>query len=423
MNLKSKVLHFFTNILYTLSESKHFIFRKVLFSCLVFLIEKTTHCKVYRIVDADTYAKSHSSPVVCLKTDRVGYAANAVRVGIDEQQILKEIPLPDLNLYTFSDVHIHRCSDLIVNVKEKTIINDYCAHNDDKNKPYNDSVTRCQRGKIALLCLPRNVRYLECGIMINGQYSFNYYHDLYENLIKIMAVLEYNEKIPSTVPFIVDEDIINIPSLKRICEILTKDINRQVIPIRKNESIHVNCLYGLSDINYIVPAHVDYTKGEIEDFVFEKYYTLKLRNYLLSNKSTKEFPKRFFITRKGSSHRQINEDELFAVLEPLGFKMVAPEQLSFEDQMRLFNDAEWIVGCTGAAFTNLLFCSSKCHVICFVRHGYIPPCFTAPVCFNKATMVNFQAAPKKTTPKAHSDFRIDTQNFADFMNSYFGINN
>ncbi len=74
--------------------------------------------------------------------------------------------------------------------------------------------------------------------------------------------------------------------------------------------------------------------------------------------------KRLFISRKKQRMRKLtNEDKIFAMLEPMGFERIAPETLPFEEQIRAFASAEIIVGASGAALTNLLFCSPGATII------------------------------------------------------------
>lgn len=66
--------------------------------------------------------------------------------------------------------------------------------------------------------------------------------------------------------------------------------------------------------------------------------------------------KRLFVLRKNATKRfAVNQDEVAEALEPLGFLAVDPGSLTFEEQIALFSGAELVVGCHGAALTNILF--------------------------------------------------------------------
>jgi hypothetical protein len=59
----------------------------------------------------------------------------------------------------------------------------------------------------------------------------------------------------------------------------------------------------------------------------------------------------------------INEDEVLAALAPLGFVSYTMEELSFEDEVRLFSQAEIVVATHGAGLTNMIFAPQNLTVI------------------------------------------------------------
>lgn len=66
--------------------------------------------------------------------------------------------------------------------------------------------------------------------------------------------------------------------------------------------------------------------------------------------------RRLYITRRRAPHRYVaNEPELLEAIEPLGFEVVESETLSIADQVRLFFEAEIVIGAHGAGLTNLVF--------------------------------------------------------------------
>ncbi|NHC33919.1 glycosyltransferase family 61 protein [Scytonema millei] len=105
-----------------------------------------------------------------------------------------------------------------------------------------------------------------------------------------------------------------------------------------------------------------------------------LRQRLLSNlpdNTSISLSPRIYISRPKSAGRNIiNEDDVMAVLAPLGFVAYTMEELSFVDEIRLFSQAEIVIAPHGAGLTNIIFASQKLIVIdLFGSFG--TPCFFA----------------------------------------------
>ena len=62
--------------------------------------------------------------------------------------------------------------------------------------------------------------------------------------------------------------------------------------------------------------------------------------------------------------RCINEDTLLEEATRRGYRAVSPEALTFRAQAALFYDADVIVGVSGAAFANLVFCRPHTRIVC-----------------------------------------------------------
>ena len=67
--------------------------------------------------------------------------------------------------------------------------------------------------------------------------------------------------------------------------------------------------------------------------------------------------KRIYVSRKGANTRQLlNEDELISILESdFEFKTIHNENYSIIDQMRIYKDADIIMGPHGAGLTDIIF--------------------------------------------------------------------
>lgn len=74
--------------------------------------------------------------------------------------------------------------------------------------------------------------------------------------------------------------------------------------------------------------------------------------------------RRVFISRQRSTRRRcLNEDQVFAAIDPYGFELHYLEEMSVLQQLRLFSESVLIVGAHGAGFSNLVACSPQASVV------------------------------------------------------------
>lgn len=372
---------------------------------------------VYPVVNALLYKSlTGNMKIVELEKCRRGVSGNIIMAGNDDPVKLVESELPDITLYHYKNVCLQGNSDVIVDTENEYVISD-AWYNMPNNEEAVDGLLYRTRNNVCLLRnnMKRKRVYMKAGIMVSGKFCHNFYHILYENLIRLVYLKQVD--IPKDVPFIVDMKTLSIPSCKFIFEVLTKDSGREVIQVDSNKIYEVDNLFCLSRVN-IFPAHVSGLNISEVEYLYDPHALKKMREQLIKYKSGKVFPRRFFITRSGSQSRHFNETEVFNILEPYGFELVAPETLTFDEQMSLFNGAEYIVGGSGAAFSNLLFVNDKSTIVIFTR-GTFEEIIELPV-FN--TIANIAGGRVVYFPNlnvdnknAHVNYTIDCERFSDVM--------
>lgn len=166
-----------------------------------------------------------------------------------------------------------------------------------------------------------------------------------------------------------------IDALPRLRLIEQADIGEHLYYVPLSSSFHRQALELLGiDLAKCVPAsryqHVTapavfvpssplgFPSPDICDFLRSRLLPPALRN------STTKGLKRLYISRKGSRWRDVvNEDEVVALLEKAGFTRIKLERYSFADQIRLFHEAEFVVGPHGAGLTHLAFCNEGTRVV------------------------------------------------------------
>lgn len=100
-----------------------------------------------------------------------------------------------------------------------------------------------------------------------------------------------------------------------------------------------------------------------QDMIYE------IRNFFLKDKKYSIIENdKIFIDRSDSlfNHNQIqNYKEITEILEKFNFKRIQLSNLSFYEQINLFNNAKEIVGAHGAGLTNIIFCKPGTKIIEF----------------------------------------------------------
>ncbi len=83
-----------------------------------------------------------------------------------------------------------------------------------------------------------------------------------------------------------------------------------------------------------------------------------------------------YLTRLGAGYRHvINEAEVRERVQARGFELVAPEELSFAEQIQLMTEARVVLGPHGGGMSNTVFCAPGTRVAEFFAEEYVAPWF------------------------------------------------
>ena len=142
----------------------------------------------------------------------------------------------------------------------------------------------------------------------------------------------------------------------------------------------------------LLPPNVELVRVEpnrllnIEQYVFLPFLNRQYAGYLperymkhfasrVSPSKERTSSRRIFISRDGAEKRRlINEAEVFAVAKAHGFEKHRLEEMSLENQIELFNDADMVMGMHGAGFTNLIH-ARNCDVFEIFPRARVKPTF------------------------------------------------
>ncbi|WP_122928461.1 glycosyltransferase family 61 protein [Sphingobium sp. LF-16] len=200
-------------------------------------------------------------------------------------------------------------------------------------------------------------------LYIGSAGSFNYGHWLVDDLPRAKAWIELNAKhgINSVVLLPSHGEKMNDIRMSSLKCLINKDICVEFVDIE--DRIKIKNLYFATPVSF----HPRIKNPASINFIREKACALYSDHGF-------EAKKRLFVARRPPNSRSIiNFDEVWNFLKLRGFEMVEPEKLDFVDQVKIFREAEIVVGQMGAAMTGTMFCQPATPVIYLAPIGWAEP--------------------------------------------------
>ena len=260
----------------------------------------------------------------------------------------------------FPAVMAHRLSNAIVHSSSSAII---CGENIVLSDYYYENRQRviCTGGNFKAInnnfgiIDARTTESLSSGIAIFGSGSFNYYHWL----IEILPTAFLSQRLAADFqyfPLLVPEQYEKHLSYKDSLDIFRA--GRTIVTLRSDRQYQVDDLLVIDS-----PVHGPFNLRSgmwprITDYRHSTPVLTAFRQTILDAAGVSGLPpeRKLFLAR-GGDRRSYNQNELAEISKNYGFEVVFPEELSFLEQVRLFQSARIIVGASGAAWANMLFCS------------------------------------------------------------------
>ena len=139
---------------------------------------------------------------------------------------------------------------------------------------------------------------------------------------------------------------------------IKKRIEGRVLSLVQGASGNKNYLHWVFDIlPKIKLCSEHYPLSEIDYF-----YAPSLQYFQKETLSILNIDKNKILDSNVNRHIE-NDKEVFDFLKQKGFSKYRTGELSFFEQIYLFNNAKFIIGAHGAAFTNLTFCKPNTNII------------------------------------------------------------
>ena len=222
--------------------------------------------------------------------------------------------------------------------------------------------------KKVILYINNYIRYDSENIYIHllNEHSQNYYHWLFELMPKFILICEHinnSEQLKNNkYILIVDEDL-----PKQFYEVLSaySTINYEIKVAEKFQAILVKKIIYCTDF-WLSIDNTKFTPNVKKEFFVDKYAVFLIKQRLKKKLSQKEPYRKLYLERSQKQARYIlNSEEIKNILMKYGFEVIKAEELSFFEQVQIFNEAKVIVGGSGALFSNIIYMQKNTNALIF----------------------------------------------------------
>jgi len=250
------------------------------------------------------------------------------------------------------------------------------------------------------------------GIMLVAGACHNYSHFQLEVASKLCLINEIDEY--KSLPIIVDEICLLIPQFKEELLILNKQ-GRTIIPVKRSLSYKVKKMIYISDLG-TYPCNIKPNFLLNYNDVVINELGIKLLNKNLSIKNN--IYKKLFISRSKSPHSRLqNQPAVENIFKSFGYEIIFPGEMSFQDQLRIFSEAEYIAGESGSGLTNIIFANKNAKIIFIQPKNIQSPWYSniAGILNLKNYFIDGQLVGYSPLPYYQRGFIVNEQNLVNFL--------
>lgn len=335
-------------------------------------------------------------------------------------QVSVKTPKNAIEIFALQNVLCIPNSTYFLNLKKDKVF--YEKWHDDDRITYVYNTTNLIQHSMTLAKVKnyKNVYYDDEAIFLGGTFTFNYYHFL----VDILSKVEFFKHIPDAKNklIIMDEDVQKVQNLKDLLMFFLKDY--KIVFLRNDKNYYqFKKLWHITSVNYAIPNIMPGEKYEAGFAKLLKSSLLYLRktafDYLDLNKVQIQPVKKIFISRR-SQYRKYNNPEIFEAAKKYGFEEVFFEDLNIHEQIYLVSKADYIIGPTGAAWTNLLFTNPQAKGLLWLSSVWGDFSIFSTLAKETGLDLYFYIYPQ-TSKDFHEDYTLDPEIFTNKLKQILNL--
>lgn len=354
----------------------------------------------------DEYIKAKNKVNIVFSHNETGYAYNRIFFNEVTTTNISEYAMPDVFAGIIENAKVYGGA-AFVRVDKLLLQPNYDAETSMIFR-WTNEVLRVQSGNNALIRYKNtHTSTIDKAIFVCGNACNNYYHAIVETFPRI--VLADKDPQLQDWPLLIDSSMKEIPNLISALNLVNSS-NREIIWLEKNIEYNVRNLAYISSCSWL-PVNTK-SKTSISDkylVVCKSALSLARERIIKSLKNTAEKHDKIYIARYLCERaRLINDKEVAKFFEEHGYTVIHPQTMTFEEQVRTFLNAKVVVGCAGAALTNLLFCNSGVKTYIFAPKSHDSN-FWSSYAVNTGAICKFVdcTVTKSSEFFAGDEFRVD----------------
>ena len=248
--------------------------------------------------------------------------------------------------------------------------------------------------------------------------AHNYAHFLTEVLPRIALFCSLHQY--SDIPLIIDDQL-HENILEAVACVVGPSRTVYLLPLGR--AIKCDTLYIISATGYVPFDQRNKRLENLRQGQFSSTALQTLRSIITTNHAQTDavvsMPEKIYVQRNSSVRKLINASQVEEILCHHGFALIDPGKLSFHEQVDLFSHAKIVIGPTGAAMANAIFCqpgtdvgilmSMHKHMIYKYWSAMLSP-LNIHVSYLLGTIVANQSRG------IHGDYRVDETILTHFLN-------